>query len=61
VIHVPGKKFPDADLFGIPLRVTVSKKTLESNCVEVFERERGEKSEVEISSLSLFVERFFPS
>ena len=31
----PGIKFGDADLFGIPLRITVSPRTLEKNTVEV--------------------------
>jgi len=31
----PGVKFNDADLLGIPLRVTVSPRTLEKNSVEV--------------------------
>jgi prolyl-tRNA synthetase len=31
----PGVKFNDADLLGIPIRVTVSPRTLEKNCLEV--------------------------
>ncbi|MBP1683882.1 MAG: proS [Deltaproteobacteria bacterium] len=38
----PGIKFKDADLIGVPLRVTVGAKSLERDCVE-FKR-RGEKS-----------------
>ncbi len=37
----PGVKFNDADLLGIPLRVTVSPRTLEKNSVEV--KKRSEK------------------
>ncbi len=33
-----GEKFADADLIGIPLRVVISKKTLESDSVEIKER-----------------------
>jgi len=38
----PGVKFNDADLFGIPLRVTVSQRTLEKNSVEL--KKRTEKA-----------------
>ena len=31
----PGEKFADADLLGVPIRVTVGKKTLEDDCVDV--------------------------
>lgn len=37
----PGVKFNDADLLGIPIRVTVSPRTLETNSVEV--KKRSEK------------------
>ena len=30
----PGVKFKDADLWGIPIRVAVSKKSLASGCAE---------------------------
>jgi prolyl-tRNA synthetase len=42
----PGIKFKDADLIGIPLRVTVGAKSLDRNCVE-FKR-RGDKTAAEI-------------
>jgi prolyl-tRNA synthetase len=38
----PGIKFKDADLIGVPLRVTVGAKSLERNCVEL--KRRGEKT-----------------
>jgi len=37
----PGVKFNDADLLGIPLRVTISPRTLEKNSVEI--KQRAEK------------------
>ena len=37
----PGVKFNDADLLGIPIRVTVSPRTLETNSVEI--KKRSEK------------------
>ena len=39
----PGEKFADADLIGCPLRVTVGKKTLEDDGVDV--RARGDESD----------------
>ena len=40
----PGVKFNDADLLGIPLRVTVSPRTLEKNSVEVKRRHEKDTS-----------------
>jgi prolyl-tRNA synthetase len=34
-IESPGAKFNDADILGIPLRITISPRTLEKNTVEV--------------------------
>ena len=33
-----GVKFKDSDLIGIPLRIVISKKTLENNSVEIKKR-----------------------
>ena len=41
-----GEKFADADLIGLPVRVTVGKKTLEDGAVDVRERETGEERRV---------------
>ncbi len=38
----PGVKFNDTDLLGIPLRITVSPRTLEKNCVELKQRQEKE-------------------
>jgi prolyl-tRNA synthetase len=46
-----GEKFADADLIGIPVRVTVGKKTLEDGAVDVRSRETGEESRVAIDEL----------
>jgi len=43
-----GEKFADADLIGIPVRLVVSQKTMENNCVEVKERN---KDKVELLGL----------
>jgi len=47
----PGEKFGDADLLGIPYRVIVGKKTLESSMYEVKKRSSGEISELSLDSL----------
>ena len=38
----PGQKFADAELMGIPYRVVISDKTLETDSVEITERQTGE-------------------
>ncbi|WP_105617005.1 proline--tRNA ligase [Vallitalea okinawensis] len=43
----PGVKFKDAELIGIPLRVTVGKRAPEG-IVELFDRHTGEKIELEV-------------
>ena len=37
----PGEKFADADLLGVPIRVTVGKKTLDDDAVDVRVRATG--------------------
>ncbi|HYF14311.1 MAG TPA: proline--tRNA ligase [Phycisphaerales bacterium] len=39
----PGVKFKDADLVGIPVRVTLGEKALAENCVEIKRRTGGDK------------------
>jgi prolyl-tRNA synthetase len=46
-----GEKFADADLIGIPLRVTVGKKTIEDGQVDVRDRETGEERRVPLGEL----------
>ena len=46
-----GEKFADADLIGIPLRVTAGKKTLEDGAVDVRERASGEERRVPLGEL----------
>ncbi len=46
-----GEKFADADLVGLPYRVTVGKKTLEDGCVDVRNRASGEERREELSAL----------
>jgi prolyl-tRNA synthetase len=46
-----GEKFADADLIGLPVRVTIGKKTLDDGAVDVRSRETGEESRVQIDEL----------
>ena len=46
-----GEKFADADLIGVPTRVTVGRKTLEDGMVDVRNRDTGEERRVTISEL----------
>ena len=44
----PGVKFKDADLIGIPLRVTVGAKGLQKGCIELRSRRDGKTEEVPV-------------
>jgi prolyl-tRNA synthetase len=46
-----GEKFADADLIGLPRRVTVGRKTLEDGKVDVRDRRSGDEQRVSISEL----------
>ncbi len=46
-----GEKFADADLFGIPRRVTAGKKSLEDGAVDVRSRKTGDESRVSLEEL----------
>ena len=46
-----GEKFADADLMGLPTRITVGKKTVEDGAVDVRDRATGEERRVAIASL----------
>ena len=47
----PGEKFADADLIGIPIRVTAGKKSLEDGAVDVRDRATGEERRVSVADL----------
>lgn len=47
----PGVKFMDADLIGLPVRITVSERTLQQNSVEFKRRDQSEKRLVPISDI----------
>jgi prolyl-tRNA synthetase len=46
-----GEKFADADLIGIPVRVTAGRKSLEDGAVDVRERASGEERRVAVEEL----------
>jgi prolyl-tRNA synthetase len=50
--ETPGVKFADADLIGIPIRVTVSKRSLEGGGAEVKLRQESESRIVALESLT---------
>ncbi len=47
----PGIKFKDADLIGIPVRITISSKKVKDNIVEIHKRDTGENRLVNIDDL----------
>lgn len=47
----PGVKFKEADLLGMPLRLTISQRTLETDSVELKRRTEGEKELVKLDEL----------
>ena len=48
----PGIKFKDADLVGIPLRVTFGEKNYEAGYAEIRDRKKGETVRVGISAIA---------
>lgn len=54
----PGQKFAESDLFGIPLRLVMSRKMLEQDAVEWKERSGGEAEMVSFEELSSKIEQF---
>ncbi|MFC1914037.1 proline--tRNA ligase [Chloroflexota bacterium] len=53
----PGVKFNDADLLGIPFRVTVSPRTLEKNSVELKKRSEKESQLVPIDEVTAMLKK----
>ena len=48
----PGVKFKDADLIGIPARVTIGPRALKNGCVELKPRAAGEAQEVAVGEVA---------
>jgi prolyl-tRNA synthetase len=55
----PGVKFKDADLVGIPFRVTVGKKVTEGT-IEVVRRSTREVQDASIAAISEYFEKAMP-
>jgi prolyl-tRNA synthetase len=53
-----GVKFNDADIIGIPLRITIGSKKLAGGVAEIKIRKSGEVSDVSLDAVSKFVETF---
>jgi prolyl-tRNA synthetase len=53
----PGIKFNDADLLGIPLRITVSPRTLKENSVEVKWRAEKEAKILPLAGLTAAIKQ----
>ncbi|MEE8324318.1 MAG: proline--tRNA ligase [Candidatus Humimicrobiaceae bacterium] len=53
-----GIKFKDSDLIGIPLRLVIGKKYLETGMIEVQFRKDGKKTEMAIEEIVTFIEDF---
>jgi prolyl-tRNA synthetase len=52
----PGVKFKDADLVGLPLRVTVSKRSLDQGGAEVKRRDSAERTVIPVEEVSTWVQ-----
>ncbi len=46
-----GEKFADADLIGCPIRIIISERTLEKNCVEIKKRDENKIKLVKINQI----------
>lgn len=46
-----GVKFNDADLIGLPIRITISERTLSKKCVEFKRRDQKDRREIPISEI----------
>jgi prolyl-tRNA synthetase len=51
----PGEKFADADLIGIPIRITAGKKSLDDRAVDVRDRATGEERRVKVADLGTVI------
>ena len=57
-VEAPGVKFKDADLIGLPLRLTLSAKTLKENSVEIKVRRSGETQMVKLDQIISWIENW---
>ena len=54
----PGEKFADADLLGVPIRVTVGKKTLDDGAIDVRVRATGVDDRIPRETVLTWIEEF---
>jgi prolyl-tRNA synthetase len=54
----PGEKFADADLLGVPIRVTVGKKTLDDGAVDVRIRATGADARIPSETVLSWIREF---
>ena len=52
-----GIKFKDADLIGVPFRVTIGEKGLNEGNVELFERKTGQREVVKLTDIVPFLKK----
>ena len=52
----PGQKLADAELMGIPYRVVISDKTLETDSVEITERRTGVSKLMTVAEFKKLIE-----
>lgn len=55
----PGVKFKDADLIGVPYRVTIGEKNLKNGMVEIRDRRTGKTDLVDKSSAGEYLKKLF--
>jgi len=53
-----GVKFKDADLIGIPLRLTISRKTLDQDCAEIKPRRLGNAAQVPLDGIAAYLRQY---
>jgi prolyl-tRNA synthetase len=59
--EAPGVKFKDADLIGIPLRFTLSTKTMKEKSVEIKIRRTGEILMIKLDQAIAWAKNWFVS
>lgn len=54
----PGRKFNEYELKGVPIRITVGARDIANGVVEIFKRESGEKTSVNIWDVELHIDQY---
>jgi prolyl-tRNA synthetase len=57
-LESPGVKFTDCEMIGIPLRIVVSARLLESGKTELYERETNETREIDVEAVPGIIDRY---